>query len=642
MPAEDIQLPFPQKGVVRGMASSKPDPEASPDAHNVIPYDVHEHRFRGGSRPGFARTMATDLGSAPLFIASYPSAPDAAGVIRQSFVAATATSVFVNVHTEPTPGQYEEDVVPIGGVFESENSVAISKDFYRRPAGDGAYFRPGGGGYFLGTVNDAGFIETEGGEYLTTTEFLFTGQRLSAHPFKGSLIIPGTGNVIAEGTGRLRNGVFTGDDVTDWNAIGVDSMNHLLEVQPLRGSAVKAASYVVKFDNGKELTVDSGTNRGRCSFRIVDGPKAIDAPSRSIRPLAATIGNIPIGATLVTTYLDRLVFVQDRVWYMSRQGDSSDWDYGADVGDRGRAVAGVTSDAGQPGEEIVALASRGNDYLIMFARQTTWVMRGDPAAGGVLFNLSRNYGCVDSYGWCHGDEGEIYFLSQEGLCVLTDGVNSRPAPISSASLPNELRNFDSSTTLVSLVFDIRYRGVWIFLTPKNGSQGRHWWFSKIAQSFWPIRFASATHQPTAATVHASHHTSGAVVTIGDSSGTLRRAVPGAGDGATMIDSAIVLGPFLTSGTSYQQGLLTRLVAMFGPDSGVALDVFAGDSPDQARIAAVSDGGAPQFTVNMSGQRSSVFMPRVRSVAFCVRLRSTSPWAFESLMATVGSGGLARL
>jgi len=641
MPAEDIQIPFPQRGVVRGMASVQPDPQATPDASNVIPYDVHEHRFRGGSRPGFVRATATDLGGAPVLLASFPSKPDADGVIRQSLVAATANGVFVNVQTEISPGVYEEDIVALGGILETEDSVATIQQFYLQPGGVDNYLQPGGGLYFYGTVDDAGLLETEDEEYIATDEFAFTGQRTSAHPYQGVLVVPGTGEVIAEGTGRLRFGIFTGDDIADWNALGVDTMRHLLEIQPLRGSSVRQASYVIKFDNVSELYVDSGTNRGRCSFRIVDGPKAIDASSKSVRPLNASIGNIPIGAELVSTYLDRLVFVDGRVWYMSRQGDPTDWDYGADVGDRGRAVAGVTSDAGQPGDEIIALASRGNDYLVMFARQTTWVMRGDPAAGGVLFNISRNYGCVDSYAFCHGDEGEIYFLSKEGLCVLADGVGSRPTPISSEALPNELRNFDASTTLVSLAFDVRYRGVWIFLTPKDGSQGRHWWYSKLANSFWPIQFASSTMQPTAATVHSSSPAAGSVVTIGDASGVIRQAIPGSGDGATLVDSNIILGPYLTAGSAYQQGLLTRLVAMFGPDSGVALDVFAGDSPDQARLAAI-DGGSPKYTVNLSGQRTAVFMPRVRSVAFCLRLRSNTPWSFESLMATIGTAGQARL
>lgn len=641
MAAEDIQIAFPQKGVSRGMASAQLDPDTSPGAANVIPYDVREHRFRGGSRPGFVRAMTTSLGGAPLMLASYPSRPDDDGEIRQSLVAVTANRLFVNVQSEVAPGEYTEDMVEVGEFLETEDSVSLVQDFYLAPGGVDRYFWPDAGEYFVGSVDDSGFLETEDGEFLTTDEFSFATDRLSAHPYQGSLVVPGSGTVIATGTGRLRNGVFTGDDVADWNALGVDTMTHLLEVQPLRGSAVRQASYVIKFDQGNSLYVDSGTNRGRCSFRIVDGPKLIDAPSRSVRPLAATIGNIPIGAELVTTYLDRLVFVVGRVWYMSRQGNASDWDYGADVGDRGRAVAGVNSDAGQPGDEIVALASRGNDYLVMFSRQTTWVMRGDPAAGGVLFNLSRTYGCVDAHAWCHGDEGEIYFLSKEGLCVIPDSAGGRPTPVSSELLPNELRNFDSSTTLVSLAFDVRYRGVWIFLTPKDGSQGTHWWFSKLAGSFWPIQFESSTMQPTAVTVHTSSPSRGSVVTTGDASGTIRQASAGAGDGASPVASSLILGPFWTSGTPYQQGVLARLVAMFGVDSGVVMDVFAGDSADQARLAAL-DGGSPKFTVRLDGQRSAVFMPRVRSVAFCLRLRSTSPWAFESIMATIGSGGLARL
>ena len=652
MAAQDVELAFPIAGVNKGFAHNRSNPQTAPDAVNVLPYDGADHRFRGGSRPGFVHLSGFSMSGPPVFMVSFAPTVEDGRRFRQSFVAGTASDVYVNLPSEEEVDgiiAYKEEFVSLAGELLTEaDSESIPPVRYLQPDGASVYYAQDESGIFIAVaeVVEAGVeaLLTEDGEPLLAAEFSFEGHRSLATPFQGSVIVPGSGNVILEGAGRLKDGAFVADGIEDWSGRGVRAMDHIIELSPSEKwpeSPIVPASYTIRFDMNEKLTVASGGNGGRCNFRIIDGPKMISAVSRSVRPLESHIGNVPVGAELVTTYLDRLVFVKDRVWYMSRQGDAGDYHYGADAGDRGRAVAGVTSDAGQPGDPIVALASRGNDYLVMFARETTWVMRGDPAGGGTLLNISRTYGCVDPQAWCHGDGGEIYFLSKEGLCVLPDGISARPEPVSAESVPNELRNAGNDNHYVSMAFDLRYRGVWIFITPKSGAPGRHWWYSKLTNSFWPVTFANPDMQPTAAVVHSSSPTTDSAVVIGDKTGSLRVAVPNSRDGLTPVASRIVIGPYLSAESSWKQGLLTRLVAMLGgEDSELTIEVYTGSSQEEAANKAVA-GVEPSYTAGVSGLRTALLAPRLRCVSFCLVIRSNSPWGFESLMATLAPAGLAR-
>ncbi|KKL94477.1 hypothetical protein LCGC14_1864250 [marine sediment metagenome] len=62
------ELPFPLKGLNKGMAASKQPPLTSLDMNNVRPYDVDDNRARGGQRPGLKLAYSQRIGGS----ANYP------------------------------------------------------------------------------------------------------------------------------------------------------------------------------------------------------------------------------------------------------------------------------------------------------------------------------------------------------------------------------------------------------------------------------------------------------------------------------------------------------------------------------------------------------------------------------------------
>jgi hypothetical protein len=123
---------------------------------------------------------------------------------------------------------------------------------------------------------------------------------------------------------------------------------------------------------------------------------------------------------------------------MSRFRDPLDYDYGASVTDRGRAVASNSSnsDAGGLAIPITAVAATTEDYCVFSAESEFYLLRGDPGVGGILGNVSSQIGIGSRTAWCRLPDGSIVFLSRDGLYRYHP---SQPLPqnISRDKLPTE-------------------------------------------------------------------------------------------------------------------------------------------------------------------------------------------------------------
>ncbi len=401
-----------------------------------------------------------------------------------------------------------------------------------------------------------------------------------------------------------------------------------------------ARTFLISLLSGGNLTLSGTIANGSVSYRIVKCPKFFNPDASTAEAITPTAGFIPYDAGLVQVYRDRLVWTNGRQWYMSRQGDIGDYDYSADLADAGRAVAGELSDTGQPADPVIALVPGGFDYLVFFSEDTTWVLRGDPAMGGRLFNVSRTVGCVDSAAWCYGPQGEIYFLSKHGLCVLPPDMSQPPMMLSEKKLPKEMQGADRQNYSTTLAFDQQHRTVGIFITPRTGGSGSHWLFNTDTQSFWRLEFANPDHQPVEAISFSGTPARPRRIVMACRDGYVRQ-INGSSDDGTAITSWVVMGPYKMSDVPSVEGLLNELAGTLSIESGtVTLTVFTGESAQEAVSKATSN-TAPVFSTTFSSGRSRTIRPRVRGLYFCVRLTATAQWSFEGFSADVVPMGRRR-
>jgi len=233
----------------------------------------------------------------------------------------------------------------------------------------------------------------------------------------------------------------------------------------------------------------------------VDGKvsKVIDPASLTVSNWVATAGTLPPETRFAGTYRGRIVLARDPSgaanWFMSRQGNAFDWDFGANP-ESTAAVAGNSSGKwGQPSDGITALIPYSDDLMIFGAASSIWMLEGDPGAGGRIQNVSYKTGIIGPRAWCYTDTGELYFLGSGGLYRMPRGTRD-PQLVSGRRLTRLLDRVNTNTTFVQLAFDSFKQWIMIFLTPTDDvTPGVHVIYDTVTDAFWPMRFANPAQQP---------------------------------------------------------------------------------------------------------------------------------------------------
>jgi len=207
----------------------------------------------------------------------------------------------------------------------------------------------------------------------------------------------------------------------------------------LRGSSVSALDGELQTEAGDAILTEAGdrivfettvssTNpggdtdafnmaeRGGKLYMADSVLKVYDPNSGIVEPVPGTTdAPIPTACPLVSVYRDRIFLGGiDHQWYCSRIGNPEDWDFVYKKDDLGRAVAGQCSSAGRIGEQIKTFVPHRDAYMAFAARNSLWILRGDPIGGSVDL-ISSEIGFLSPTAWAKDSEGTIAFLSNDGV-----------------------------------------------------------------------------------------------------------------------------------------------------------------------------------------------------------------------------------
>lgn len=392
-------------------------------------------------------------------------------------------------------------------------------------------------------------------------------------------------------TNRLRGGSFVAQtsSVIDerFVILGEDGDGILLEDEDeIAGEMDDRLFVYLTTGNGHEITTENGDS-------IVLGPRNSVATGDG-RDWVAGGSDAPFAGTADCLYRGRLCRVDDNAILTSRQGDYTEWDYGAELEDAGRAMAFQLSEASEIGEDVVALVPDKDGHLICFTAAETWVLNGDPTTGS-LRNVSREVGCIGSRAWCKAN-GTVYFLSSLGLySVQADGSGMKA--VSEDKIPEDLTGIDDDDAVLDYWHG--ERGVSIHLTGDVVS----WFYDVERQGFWPFDLDTT-------------------------------------------DSHVLFGPFRL-GQPRSYGRVLNLHGNIASGSAdVAWHLVTGDTAEdaaangKAAITAALAGTSYSSYVSSSGTfeagRAHMAYPRTRAIWCCLWLSSEGVWAHEtaSMTATV--------
>jgi hypothetical protein len=368
-------------------------------------------------------------------------------------------------------------------------------------------------------------------------------------------------------TSRLRGGSFIGQ-----NASTVDASRYV---------------YLVT-ENGDNIVTENGDP-------IVLGPQYGVATGHDRQWVSPGTG-APTSGTADCLYRDRLFRVSGNIIMCSRQGDVTDWDYGGELEDTGRAMVFQLSEASEVGAQDVALVPHKDAYLLCFTEDETWILHGDPTTGS-LRNVSREVGIIAPRAWCKNHD-TVYFLSLRGLyAVGADGSGLKP--VSEDRIPEDLVDIDDLDCVLQYFHDDR--GVYIHLT-----ESPSWFYDTAREQFWPFD-------------------------------------------TTTLDSHVLFGPFqLGQGDRY--GRVLRLHGNIASDSDdVTWRIVSGETAEEA-----ADNGKRAIEAVLAGDDFSSYYqgsgtwtaglnhaayPRDRAQWIVLWISSEGDWAFESasLIAELSGG-----
>lgn len=384
-------------------------------------------------------------------------------------------------------------------------------------------------------------------------------------------------------------------------------------------------------ESGSDLETDSPTAEAAL---MMDTFEAIRAFGVANITAVASDGTAPTDYTLGCVYRDRLVLSgADHIVYMSRSGDWTDWDYGADVEDAQRAFVYQLSEAGEQGKQVTAVVPHRDSVLWASTRTTLWALDGDPADSGNQRWVSRDVGILSNTSWCKAGD-TLFFLSHDGLYSLSGNDLKN---ISGDKLPDELSDIDPDDVTVLMGYSHADDGIYIFLVGST----YHWFFDLTFGGFWPFKLSSA-HQPEAVFQY-----DGQMVLWDGSSGYWTPS--GTTDDGTAIQSHVLIGPF-RFGSAIEQSILSAIHAVVDTSGSVTWALIKADTAEEvcangkAAIDAYVSGDTATANgyVSASGTwtdgRSFFSHPRVSGMWAGLWLRSASTWAFEALSLEVSSAG----
>lgn len=376
--------------------------------------------------------------------------------------------------------------------------------------------------------------------------------------------------------------------------------------------------------------------------------KVFDPSANTIGALSATAGTPPTYCKLVSKFRGRLVLAGDRadphIWYMSRVGDPTDWDYSIED-DTAVAVSGALSEAFKVGEAITAIIPSSDMCLLFGCTNSLWLLRGDPAYGGQIDNLSNTVGVLDAGAWCKTPENIVVFMTYDGLYMTFAGCDdkARPQSLSRERIPEELLNIDISTTQVLLEYDTFSRGVHIFLSPKSGSTAAsHWYFDWENKGFWPITLPGAM-QPSSIRAARAVGSDQSTVYLGCLDGYVRNFdTDAADDDGTSFESYLDLGP-IGMGQGFRNNCIDMITGAPGSGSGdIHWHLRAGHSPQDAFERDYLSTQHTRKGVWYAGQSPKRSHPRLTGSDFFIRLRHPeNQWTVERVGVTLSERGMAR-
>ena len=489
----------------------------------------------------------------------------------------------------------------------------------------------------VASANGSVYRETFGGTMsdISATPTIATDRRIDAAQALQKLYIADHGNPVIDLTASTSSTTLTADGIS---ASTVDKDDCMVEISSGTGTITDGLYGISAVGTGS-LTLSSDPGTGNCVVRIERAPKVFDPSDDSLAILTASTGQYPLGAGIIFFYRDRLGFAVDNILYYSRQGTYTDFDFGVDAEDPGKAIASDYADAGQIGDIITACVPFHDDYVVIGCENSIWLQEGDLAFGGEIVNMTTDTSVIMRGAHCRGPGGSMYFLGPDGVNYIETGGTPTIRNLTKGRIPKQLRGINSAVYQCNMIYDHHRMGVHIYLTPENPTGRVHWFYSTTHDSFWPMSLQS-DHDPMTAIEYRNNQLGDVGVLIGCRDGYIRSYSDYAErDDDSGVTSYVEFGPF-NLGDDIQAGSLDTLIGILAKNSGSVTWSVRIDEDHET----VTDSSTNYATGTWVAGKNYPVLVRGYGKSCIVRVQGASTnrrWAIEQMNAVIAYRGLDR-
>ncbi|RKY08366.1 MAG: hypothetical protein DRP65_09200 [Planctomycetota bacterium] len=281
----------------------------------------------------------------------------------------------------------------------------------------------------------------------------------------------------------------------------------------------------------------------------------------------AVYGALPDQATLGCNWRGRIILSGDKdyphQWYMSRQRNP--WDFNYIANDAGSPIAGGNGEMGEVGDVVVAVIAYSRDYLIFGCANSLWVMAGDPAENGSLYEFYSTGGILSADSWCRDKNRNLYILSTVGLLRIAPNFQSIEN-LTESSYPEFVDGlaYNGASHKLLMGYDRKRHGIQIIRTTLVSGANSCWWYDLRTEGLFPDSYPDACGAFSLFDYEAVDPTYQGLL-YGCNDGYIRYADDDAkdddaGDSDVAIDSYITFGP-LKLGKEGQESTITSIIGI---------------------------------------------------------------------------------
>jgi hypothetical protein len=391
--------------------------------------------------------------------------------------------------------------------------------------------------------------------------------------------------------------------------------------------------------------VFSAVNNQKCWFADGSNWCYYDPNTNSVETWIASAGQLPVdiaGNTprLICTWRGRTVlsglFFDPQDWFMSRVGDPTDFDYGPESVDPTQAIAGENAPQGLVGDIVTNLIPYNDDVLIFGGDHTIYMLQGDPMLGGQIGLLSDAIGMAWGQAWCRDPYGTVYFVSNRmGIYSLQPGTGQITRM--SQQIEQFIQDIDTGQTCIRLIWDDRFQGLHVFLTPVAGpAPATHLFWEQRVGAWWFDQFSSIQFNPLCCVTFDGNLPGDRVALIGSWDGFIRYLDPAApDDDGIPIQSTVTIGPLVTE--NLDEIMAKDFQAILAEESApVTYAVYVGRSAEAALNTTPVATGTWQ-----PGRNPLEPAGRWAGHAIYITLSASAPWALEAIRCRLATQGKVR-